>query len=221
MKYFSFVAIMILILNSCEKDFSALNQTELHGNRTYFESPEGLIYKLEGLKEIYSLDEKIKAKFTIINKSDTTNYHVFTYSGPIFSFSVFNENNDRVYDNSFRTATVYNFYFRPNDTLTYSFQWDQYYKTLNHYSSLKVYSGKYFIKPHLIGIPTNNVGKWIKINEVGDPLSTKLYYYFSDYDSLKIDFLLRNRTSKKLHYILNNENNIRNPLARKVLKLIK
>lgn len=59
--------------------------------------------------------------------------------------------------------------------------------------------------PAHIGIPANNVGKWISVDEAGDPLSTKLYYYFSDNDSLKIDFLVRNRTSNKLQYSLDEE----------------
>lgn len=209
MKYFSLLAILTLLIISCENDLSPLNQDEVFNNLTYFESPEGVIYKLEGLKDIYSLDEKIEAKFTVINKSDTTKYHVFTSSGPVFSFSTFDKNNDRIYYNSFGTATVYNFYFEPDDTLSYSFQWGQYQKSSNHYSSLKAYAGKYFIMPTHVGIPTNNVGKWISVNEVGEPLSTKLYYYFSDYDSLKIDFLVRNRTSNELQYSLDQENPVK------------
>lgn len=95
MKYFSLLAISTLLIVSCEKGLSPLNQDEVFNNLTYFKSPEGVIYKLEGLKDIYSLDEKIEARFTVINKSDTTKYHIFTYSGPVFSFSTFNKNNDR------------------------------------------------------------------------------------------------------------------------------
>lgn len=206
MKHFLFFSLLLLIFISCNKDFSPHSfDSSFYKNLTYYESPEGVIYKLEGLKDIYSLDEKIEFKFTMINKSDTTKYHVFSYSGPVYSFISFNEKNDNVYYNMIRTPTVYDFYFEPKDTLSYSMHWDQYNITNDHYSLLKIFSGNYFIMPTHVGIPTNKIGKWIKVNEVGDPLSTKLYYYFSDQDSLKLDFLVRNRISKTLKFVLDEE----------------
>ena len=204
MKYLFLISIFIFILFNCNKDLSSINENDKHQYSTYSESSEGLICELEGLKDIYSLDESVQGRLTIMNNSDTTRYHVFAYSGPVFQYTVFDENDDQVFYIAYRTATVYDFYFEPNDTISKGFGWNQSYISTNYYSGLKVFSGKYLIIPSHVGIPIKNIGKWIEINEIGEPFSTKLYYYFSDKDSLKLDFILRNRTSKNYTYTLDN-----------------
>jgi hypothetical protein len=100
------------------------------------------------------------------------------------------------------TNTVYNFYFSPGDSFKSHLNWLQSSFSNNIYTDLKVFSGKYYITASQPGLSSNKIGKWIEIEENGEPLSSKLYWYFGDQDSVKLGFLIRNRISKKLEYQL-------------------
>lgn len=165
-----------------------------------FEGSNGVLYRLEGLHKQYTFGEPIHARFTMINQSDSTRYHVMSYNGPVFSYQIYDANGNGIYAPPGVTHTVYDFYFEPGDTLSYGSLWNQYSHTLDHTDALEVPAGKYYIKPGHLGIPTYHMGQWVTIIANDNPLSTKLYWYFADHDSVKLDLLVRNRTAQPVQY---------------------
>ena len=187
--------IFFLVLIKCQGPTS-------NGNNNS-EDQEGIEAVLTFDKSEYSLDDTISVDFLAVNKSKNNKIHIYTTNGPLHLMSVYNTNDELVqFLPQFITQTVYNFYFEPGDTIQNHVSWNQSTFSRNIYNNLKAYSGEYLIKFSYTGVNTSGLDKWITITEEGEPLSSKLYWHFSAKDSIKLDFLIRNRISKKLIYLI-------------------
>jgi hypothetical protein len=152
-------------------------------------------------KKTYTLDDVVHFSLSTINNSDTHKVHIRSNHGPLWYCSIYDSEMDAVEKlPRWVTRTVYDFYVSPGDTFESDITWEQTKKSNDRYGDLKVFAGDYYITGNQPGLPAGKLGAWIRISEVGEPLSTKLHWYFSDQDSLKLDFLLRNRISSMLTF---------------------
>jgi len=205
--YYKIIAIIFILISifNCSKDFSPIGNDNTELYHTYYKSPDGLLMKLDSLQDTYSLDDEIKAEFTVSNISDSLSIHIISSSGPLGRFYMHDLGGQRInFYPRYKTGTYYDFYFNPGDSKRAILNWNQTTYSNDHFSDLKAYAGKYLITLSYAGISTNKMGKWITIDEIGDPFSAKLYYYFSDKDTLRLEFIIRNRISNDI--ILEPEN---------------
>jgi hypothetical protein len=201
--------LILIVIFSCNKDLSPIGGNDEQLHYTHYETPDGILMKLDSLKKTYTLDEEVKGKFTVVNNSDTNSIHIISASGPLAIFYMYDQDNQRInYQPRYRTGTYYDFYFNPSDTLGANLRWNHITYSNDHFSDLKAYSGKYLITVSYAGIPTSKIGKWITINDTGDPISAKLLYYFQDADTLRLDYIIRNRISENANLELKNESPI-------------
>lgn len=161
----------------------------------------GVISKITGFNYVYSLDDTVSGQMLLINKNDTAGFHLYVgNSPPIYFWNVFNTLGERCYSSCGDVGcSVYNKTLLPGDSLERSIVWNQ-----NHMQGFKVFSGIYKIEGNYIGNTAfwyTDLVKWIKINELGNPLSTGTNRDYEAVDSLKVDFLIRNRISN--NYTLN------------------
>lgn len=186
---------------SCSKPSNV--NVEKKQNVLAYQDKFGIVSRIEVEKYRYSLNDKIRLSLLTVNHSDSHKVHIHTNNGPLWRFDIYDENNELVESlPHWRTNTIYNFYFSPGDSFKSNLNWNQSLHSNGHFSGLKIFSGDYYITGSQPGLPANKVGVWINISDEGEPLSTKLFWYFSDPDSIKLDFLVRNRTSEELDYQL-------------------
>lgn len=197
LKKFSAVALFLFIY-SCGNPAGPDNIE--HQDKLIYKSTDGVISYFDFEKTTYSLDEDVRADLLTVNQSDTHKIHIKTTGGPLSRFEVFNDDGERIFTPMYITGTAYDFYFSPGDSFTSKIDWRQICYTNNKFAYLRTYSGWYRITASQPGLHSGKVWKWIRITEEGDPLSTKLYWYFADDDSVKLDFLIRNRIQKHLTY---------------------
>ena len=171
-----------------------------------YEDEHGIVSYLTVDKQTYSLDDVVQIGLLTINNSDNHRVHIQSNSGPLWRCSIYDsEMESMIQMPGWVFWVVYDFYFSPGDTFKSDIVWNQRKDAADHrYDDLKVVAGDYYITGSQPGLPPGKVGAWIRIAEEGEPLSTKLYWYFSDSDSIKLDFLLRNRISKMLRFRLVN-----------------
>lgn len=189
--------------------FSCSNPSNVHiekkQNVLIYEDEYGIISQLIFEQDSFSLNDTVRASLLTINNSDTHKVYIHITNGPLWHYDIYNEDMESIESlPRWITPTIYDFYFSPGDTFKSTLNWSQTKYSNNRYADLKVFSGEYYITGNQPGLPHGKVGIWINIFEEGEPLSTKLYWYFSDSDSIKLDFLVRNRISKELDFKINN-----------------
>ena len=170
-------------------------------NTLIYEDKYGIVSYLQIEDQHFSLDETIRVGLLTINHSDTHKVYIHTRSAPLWHYTIYNEEMKRVdYYPKFINPVIIDFYLNPGDTFKSNLTWTQTMGSYDRFAGLKVFSGDYYITGDQPGLPSGKVGVWIHISEVGEPLSTKLFWNFSVQDSILIDFLVRNRISKELTF---------------------
>jgi hypothetical protein len=201
MKNFSLLLLVIFIIIKCQNP--TVNNNDEDTYNTHLLNQDGIEVSLTIEKDNYTLDEEIDVDFLAVNKSDTNRIHIYQTSGPLHRMSIYDINNERIqFLPQYKTKTVYNLYFEPGDSFHKHISWIHSTSSNNPYSGLKAFAGKYLINFSHAGVSTSKLGKWINITEDGEPLSSKLFWNFTNADSIKLDFFIRNRISKNLDYLL-------------------
>jgi len=196
--------ILFIILFSCS-NLSTIDVEKKQDILTY-EDKYGIISYIKCDRNSVSLNDTVRISLLTINNSDTHKVHIHTTNGPLWHYDIYNKDMEPIESlPRWITPTIYDFNFSPGDTFKSTLNWTQTKYSNGRYSDLKVFSGDYYITGNQAGLPPGKVGIWIHISEEGEPLSTKLYWHFSDRDSIKIDFLIRNRISKELIFKINNK----------------
>jgi|GEM_PF-5207279 len=199
-----FSVIIFITILSC----SNLNTVKVDKKQNIltYEDKYGIISYIKFDTDKYSLNDTVRICLLTINNSDSHKVHIHSNNGPLWQFDIYNKNMELVESlPRFITPTIYDFNFSPGDTFKSTLKWTQNQYANNPFQDLKVFSGEYYVTGNQPGLPAGKVGIWIRISEDGDPLSTKLYWHFSNRDSIKIDFLIRNRISKKLIFKMDNK----------------
>ncbi|RMF61522.1 MAG: hypothetical protein D6748_01410 [Calditrichaeota bacterium] len=193
--------ILFILFFSCSNPSKV--DVENRQNILTYEDKYGIISFLKYDNNNVSLNDTVRITLLTINNSDTHEIHIQTSSGPLWHYDIYNQDMELIESlPRWSTPTLYDFYFSPGDTFKSTLNWAQTQYSNDRYSDLKVFSGDYYITGRQLGLPPGKVGIWIHISEEGEPLSTKLYWHTSNHDSIKLDFLIRNRISNELTFKL-------------------
>lgn len=197
-----FSIILFAIFFSCSTTNDAI--VEKRQNVLTYEDKYGIVSYIKADKNNFSLNDTVRISLLTINNSDTHKVHIYSTYGPLWHYDVFNEGMEPIASlPGWATPTIYDFYFSPGDTFKSTLDWTQTMHSNDQYSDLKVFSGDYYITGNQPGLPGGKVGIWIHISEDGEALTTKLNWHYSERDSIKLDFLIRNRISKGLVFNIN------------------
>ncbi len=215
------LCVLFFILQNCGKDTTVNEPLELINTRKdtvkLFVS-EGVYLEIKGLKNSYQLDEELIFKLMLVNESDSNGFPLNTEDGYLNYANfvkIFDEDGNYVCGKTFTKQL--DTLLMPNQSFGWEFKWNQ--SDNNNYGTnqwtrdfatfgMKVYTGKYNIRAQHYGndsLENKFVTKWIEITEEGEPLNgIALRHDTLSTDSIKVDFILRNRINKTLKCLLNN-----------------
>ena len=162
----------------------------------------GNLLMLDGFKDNYTLDEDIFGVFRVINQTDTAGLSLHADSKSPYRLHITPlQSIDIVFFDP--TVTRYEEFsdtLRRGDTLSYQLVWSQktWNSTMFFWTDLKAFSGSYMMVVFFRGNPmfTRSLTRFFEISEEGDPLSASLEIDHQSHDSVKADFVIRNRTSR-------------------------
>jgi hypothetical protein len=165
---------------------------------------ENVFLFVDSLKDVYSLDDYILANVHLKNENNPTGLPIYIGNWPPFlSWRFENASEDYVSGGPLIIgAAVYDDTLKIGEELTEDIQWYQnIYDDDEMSSGLKAFTGDYSLQINFRGINYANFPhliKYFKINEVGDPLSYHLFKDYNSEDTVKIDFVLRNRIKSQV-----------------------
>ena len=196
-----FFILILLVTNACNQE----NPTEnviipsVDKDTLSIEIIKDVFLFVDSLKDVYSLDDYILANVHLKNENNPSGLPIYISSWPPFlSWRFENSSGDYVSGGPLIIgAAVYDDTLKIGEQLIENFQWYQnIYDDDEMSSSLKAFTGDYSLQINLRGFNYSNfphLTKYFKINEVGDPLSYHLFRDYNSEDTIKIDFVLRNR----------------------------
>jgi hypothetical protein len=161
---------------------------------------QGVTLSLVGFKDSYTFDEPIVGYLNLKNNSDPNPLPLYFYGSPPHRVIVYPlDSREFVY--YFPGAIGYSEWadtLRTGDSLRYEISWPQTTWDSKDLSltSLKAFPGTYRIFVYMGGSPLLNkvLTKFVRITTRGDPLSAWLRVDYSSEDTVKADFIVRNRT---------------------------
>jgi hypothetical protein len=166
----------------------------------------GVMQRLDGLRNFYSLDDTITWSVSFINFDSWFPFHTFSSVEPPWWWSIYplHSNAGIFHEPSILMPSFWEYDLAPGDTLAYNLMWDLdvYYPPDGHphLQYLKAFSGHYLLNTAL-GANTKFLTKHIVIEELGDPLSSLASSRFSS-DSILIDLVMRNRVTVQQEHFL-------------------
>jgi len=203
MKHLLEVIFIILILIGCNNPSSSIKDNNNEEYCTSYTNSQGIKLEFNIPNTNYNLNEYVHGEFIAINVSNDTIRDTIP-GGPGHYFIVRDSELNLVQSLFYRTTAFHMLEFCPGDTIRKIFTWDES-DNANHstgYEGLKVFNGQYLITYNHFGIHTIKLGKWVKITEDGNSFSSNLYWYYSEQDSMKLDFIIRNRIQKDHNFEL-------------------
>lgn len=218
--YISLISILLLLLiiNSCNKE----NPTEKEINNPIDifnpidedtlsrEIMNDIFLFVDSLKDVYTLDEYILANVHLKNENNPSGLPIYIGNWPPFlSYRVENSLGEYISGGpSIIGNGVYDDTLKIGEEITDNIKWFQYiFDKDEMFSGLKAFTGNYRLGINFRGIDYENhpcLIKYFKISEDGDPLSYHLFRDYNSEDTVKIDFVLRNRINNEV--ILNTSN---------------
>ena len=203
MKHLSEITFILLILIGCNNPSSLIEDNNDEEYYTSYTNSQGVKLEFNITKSNYNLNEYVYGEFIAINVSNDTIRDTIP-GGPDHYFIIKDSDLNLINFPIYRTTAFHMLEFCPGDTIRKLFTWDES-ENADHitgHEGLKVIAGRYLIIYSHIGINTSKLGKWINITEDGNSFSSNLYWYFSEQDSLKLDFIIRNRIQKDHNFEL-------------------
>jgi hypothetical protein len=170
-----------------------------------FEVSQGIILRLDGIGETYTLDDTVTGTMSLINFTSIVPLPLFTWNLPPDSYFLS------------RLGLPAAYYYYPDfiepaewhdtldvgETLTFGIRWPLIAFTDSYQSSnLKAFSGIYRIQVGLGGNPAlagRRLTKFFRVTDSGDPTSVGLNRRGPS-DSLLMDLVLRNRIGNQQQY---------------------
>lgn len=201
-----FFILILLIINSCNKENPVENRIneDVAKDTLNREIIDNVFLFVDSLKDLYTFDEYIYANVHLKNENNSSGLPIFIGSYPPFLSWRFKNSKGEFVDGGplIIGASEYNDTLKIGEEIIDNIKWFQNIYDENEMSSgLKAFMGDYIFEINFRGIKYENYPhliKYFKISEVGDPLS---YHLFRDYDSedtIKIDFVLRNRINNQI-----------------------
>ena len=209
---------LVIALCSCEMNKNPLdnqyfvNQNYIDSTKIYID--DGIYIELDGLKDVYTLDDTLKGHLYLINEDNKQGMWIYIGSWPpAGGYSIWDEQDNYLYFNVWVIGcAVFDYTLMPGDTLSENILWTQWFETpFSIYSGLKIFSGKYKLTGCFWGnekLMDKYAVKWFEIKEQGDPISTKAHQYYESEDSIKVSFLIRNRISQAQQFLFMSEKKI-------------
>lgn len=211
MKKIFFVLILLVII-SCNKE----NPTEYEiiepiiKDTLSREIMDDIFLFVDSLKDVYTLDEYILANVHLKNENNPSGLPIYIGNWPPFLFWFFKNSDGEIVDRGPLTigAAVYDDTLKIGEEIIEDIKlYQNIYDDDEMSSGLKPFAGNYSLEINFRGINYENhphLIKYFKISEVGDPLSHHLFRDYNSEDTIKIDFVLRNRINNQV--VLNTSN---------------
>lgn len=199
-KVFLFIS-LLLFISSCSKE-NPVEKTKEDPTASLTTSDtlrreviKDVFLFADSLKDTYSLDDNIYAKVHLKNENNASGLHIFVGNyPPLLGWFCFDSNNELVNSGpSTMGLAEFNQTLKGGQELNESLTWEQ-----SSRSGLKAFAGDYTLELYFRGVNSKGLLKHFKITEQGDPFSYYLYREYSVKDTVKINFLLRNRISKAI-----------------------
>lgn len=211
MKKIFFVLILLVII-SCNKE----NPTEYEiiepiiKDTLSREIMDDIFLFVDSLKDVYTLDEYILANVHLKNENNPSGLPIYIGNWPPFLFWFFKNSDGEIVDLGPLTigAAVYDDTLKIGEEIVENIKWFHFNYDENEMTNgLKAFTGDYTFGINFRGINYQNYPhliKYFKISEVGDPLAHHLFRDYNSEDTIKIDFVLRNRINNQV--VLNTSN---------------
>ncbi len=197
---------VLLILYSCNKEtpteieiIEAITKDTL--NR---EIMDDIFLFVDSLKDVYTLDEYILASVHLKNENNPSGLPIYIGNWPPFlAWRFKNSEGDLINIGPLVIGgAVYNDTLKIGEKIVEDIKWFQHmYDENEMHSGLKAFTGDYILEIIFRGINYNiypHLIKYFTISEVGDPLSHHLFRDYDSEDTVKIDFVLRNRINSQI-----------------------
>ena len=199
--------LVLVVIAGCQRDFVSPDghiQLGTIADTLNARITPGVSLSLIGLRDIYTLDDTITTSLVLKNNSDPNPFSLHTESLPLHSVRVFLTGSaDPVY--YFPQAIAFMSFddtLRIGDSLSFRIMWDgnTWDAQKSMWTGLKAFSGTYQLETWLNGnrLLNHQLTKFITISETGSPLCGALRIDFSSRDSVKAEFIIRNRNSRAI-----------------------
>ena len=200
-------ALILLLISGCQKDFTTpVSSINLRTNVDTVNAniAPGVELNLVGFRDTYALDDTLSGSVVLRNFGSVTPFTLWTSDLPANQVTVtFPGSSDPVYYYPWAVEFV-EFYdtLRVGDSLSIRMFWDQstWDAKDSRWTGLKAFAGRYQLGAWLVGnrLLNHQLTKFITINETGNPFCGALRVDYSSSDSVKADFIIRNRKSRAL-----------------------
>lgn len=201
-----FLVLLLLVINACNKENPIENEITdpIDKDTLSREIIKDVFLFVDSLKDVYTLDEYILANVHLKNENNPTGLPIYISSWPPFLGWRF-ENSSGEYVSGgplIVGMAVYDDTLKMGEEIIEDIRWFQHiYDDDEMSSGLKAFAGDYSMEINFRGIDYENhphLIKYFKISEDGDPLSHHLFRDYDSEDTIKIDFVLRNRINNQI-----------------------
>ncbi|HEX2865926.1 MAG TPA: hypothetical protein VHO03_02735 [Ignavibacteriales bacterium] len=201
-KIFLFI-LLSLIVSSCRKENPAESSNEnskenksAAADTLRREVIKGVFLFADSLKDVYTLDENVYARVHLKNENNQEGLPVFIGNYPPFTNWFITDLDNNIVNQGPLTigASEFNKTLYPGEELAENFKWSQnIYDKNTMTSGLKAFAGDYTLELGFRGVNCPPLIKHFTISEEGDPFSYNVSKDYNAKDTLKFDFVLRNR----------------------------
>jgi len=198
-------ALTLLIGAGCQKDFtSPVSSLNLRTNVDTINAnvAPGIDLNLVGFRDTYTLDDTLWGSIVLRNYGSPTPFLLWQTDLPLnLVYVTFPGSSDPVYYYPWVIEFV-EFYdtLRIGDSLSIRMFWDQstWDAKESRWTGLKAFAGRYQLGAELRGnrLLNHDLTKFVTINETGNPICGALRVDYSSTDTVKADFIIRNRVSR-------------------------
>ncbi len=203
--FFSIVSALVLL--GCENSSLVSGDAGSLVDTLSYQVTSGIVLSLDGFKDTYTLDDSLIATLRLRNITDPTPLPLAFYGSPPHSISIYPVGSD---DPIFFYPQAIGFAdwtdtLRLGDSLTYYCLWSQ--NTWDSkaitWTDLKAFAGVYKIVVHLAGSPLlkGYLTKFVTISSDGNPLSAWARVDYKSTDSVRVDFIVRNRINSSSPFL--------------------
>lgn len=201
-----FFVLILLVINSCNQENPTENEViePVVRDTLSREIMDDIFLFVDSLKDVYTLDEYILADVHLKNENNPSGLPIFIGNWPPFLIWRFKNSDGELVDQGPLTigAAVYDDTLKIGEEIIEDIKWYQNIYDENEMTSgLKAFTGDYTFEINFRGIDYGNYPhliKYFKITEVGDPLAYHLFRDYNSEDTIKIDFVLRNRIENQI-----------------------
>lgn len=204
-KVFLFI-LLSLFIYSCSKENPAESSKEnskenkaAAGDTLRREVIKDVFLFADSLRDVYTLDDYVLAKVHLKNENNQAGLPVFIGNYPPFTAWVIVDADNDIVNHGPLTigASEFSKTLYPGDELTENFKWYQNIYDINSMTSgLKAFAGDYTLELGFRGVHCTPLIKHFRISEEGDPFSYNVSKDYNAKDTLKFDFVLRNRINR-------------------------